>query len=193
MQHLQQILTFLKSTEALKSTLRSGHTSTGRPESVAEHSWRLGLLVLVLAPEYPHVDVLRLLKMCLVHDLGEALHGDIPAPQQDPAEDKSALERQDLVALLAPLPPLQREEILELWDEYEAAVSPEAQIAKAFDKLETLLQHTQGQNPLDFDYAFNLEYGRRYTDLDERTRQLRSWIDTETQRLAESRSSAETS
>jgi len=185
---LSQILTFLQTAESLKSTLRSAHTSFGRPESVAEHTWRLCLLVMVLAPEFPEVDAHRLMKICLIHDLGEALQGDIPAPLQDPNFDKSQSEREDLLELLSPLPELQRGEILELWEEYEQAATPEAKLAKAFDKLETLLQHTQGQNPPDFDYAFNLDYGRRYTELNVQTRQLRAWIDEETRkRDAESR------
>jgi len=187
-ERLSQILTFLQAAESLKSTLRSGHTSSGRPESVADHTWRLCLLVLVLAPEFPEVDAHRLMKICLIHDLGEALQGDIPAPLQDPNVDKSQSEREDLLELLSPLPELQRGEILELWEEYEQAATPEAKLAKAFDKLETLLQHTQGQNPPDFDYAFNLDYGRRYTELNVQTRQLRAWIDEETRkRDAESR------
>ena len=141
-ERLPQILNFLREAESLKSTLRSGHTSSGRPESVAEHTWRLCLLVMVMAPEFPEVDAHRLIKICLVHDLGEALQGDIPAPLQDPNVDKSQSEREDLLELLSPLPELQRSEILELWEEYEQAATPEAKLAKAFDKLETLLQHT---------------------------------------------------
>jgi putative hydrolases of HD superfamily len=185
-EHLSQILNFLRVVESLKSTLRSGHTASGRPESVAEHTWRLCLLAMVLAPEFPEVESHRLMKICLIHDLGEALQGDIPAPLQDPNVDKSQSEREDLLELLSPLPELQRSEILELWEEYEQATTPEAKLAKAFDKLETLLQHTQGQNPSDFDYAFNLDYGRKYTELNAQTRQLRAWIDEETrQRDAE--------
>ena len=182
-ERLSQILTFLRTAESLKSTLRSAHTSSGRPESVAEHTWRLCLLVMVLAPEFPEVDAYRLMKICLIHDLGEALQGDIPAPLQDSNVDKPQSEREDLLELLSPLPELQRSEILELWEEYEQAATPEAKLAKAFDKLETLLQHTQGQNPPDFDYAFNLDYGRKYTELNAQTRQLRAWIDEETRRL----------
>ena len=182
-ERLSQILNFLREAESLKSTLRSGHTSSGRPESGAEHTWRLCLLVMVLAPEFPEVDAHRLMKICLIHDLGEALQGDVPAPSQDPNVDKSKSEREDLLELLSPLPELQRSEILELWEEYEQAATPEAKLAKAFDKLETLLQHTQGQNPPDFDYAFNLDYGRKYTELNAQTRQLRAWIDEETRRL----------
>ena len=179
-EHLSQILNFLRVVESLKSTLRSGHTASGRPESVAEHTWRLCLLAMVLAPEFPEVESHRLMKICLIHDLGEALQGDIPAPLQDPNVDKSQSEREDLLELLSPLPELQRSEILELWEEYEQATTPEAKLAKAFDKLETLLQHTQGQNPSDFDYAFSIYYGRKYTELNAQTRQLRAWIDEET-------------
>ena len=182
-ERMSQILTFLRAAESLKSTLRSAHTSSSRPESVAEHTWRLCLLAMVLAPEFPEVDAHRLMKICLIHDLGEALQGDIPAPLQNPNVDKSQSEREDLLELLSPLPELQRSEILELWEEYEQAATPEAKLAKAFDKLETLLQHTQGQNPPDFDYAFNLDYGRKYTELNVQTRQIRAWIDEETRRL----------
>ena len=182
-ERLSQLLKFLQAAESLKSTLRSAHTSSGRPESVAEHTWWLCLLVMALAPEFPGVDAHRLMKSCLIHDLGDALQGDIPAPLQDPNVDKSKSEREDLLELLSPLPELQRSEILELWEEYEQAATPEAKLARAFDKLETLLQHTQGQNPPDFDYAFNLDYGRKYTELNAQTRQLRAWIDEETRRL----------
>src|SRR6185312_1938885 len=111
----------------------------------------------------PGVDTAKLLKMCLIHDLGEAIGGDIPAPKQAQAVSKARQERADLLQLTAPLPETLRREIIELWDEYEGAASPEARLAKGLDKLETILQHTQGKNPADFDYTFNLAYGRRYT------------------------------
>ena len=71
--------------------------------------------------------------------------------------------------------------MLTLWEDYENASSPEAKLAKAFDKLETMLQHTQGQNPADFDYAFNLRYGKQYTQLNQQTKALRELIDHDTQ------------
>lgn len=166
---LAGFLEFLRAAERLKTVTRSGYTSAGRPESVAEHTWRLALMALLLAPEFPGVDFARLVKICLVHDLGEAIGGDIPAPEQarraaaGETAGKSAAERRDLLTLLEPLPPRLRAEITGLWDEYEAAESPEARLAKALDKLETILQHTQGRNPPDFDYRFNLGYGRQHT------------------------------
>lgn len=160
------LLGFLCNAERLKNTIRSGYTSEGRRESAAEHTWRLCLMALVLERHFPEMDFARLIKICIVHDLGEAIHGDISAPEEAKTSDKSGQERDDLLQVLAPLPVALRDDIVALWDEYEAAVTPEARLAKALDKLETILQHTQGQNPADFDYRFNLDYGRRYTSDD---------------------------
>ena len=179
------ILSFLRSAERLKDTVRSAYTADGRQESVASHTWRLCLMATVLAPEYPDVDTARLLKMCIVHDLGEAVRGDVPAPEQDGSPSKAAQERADLLSLVEPLPDAQRTEIVELWDEYEAASTPEARLAKALDKLETILQHTQGDNPDDFDYRFNLSYGTEYTDLDPLVASLRTLLDDATEARAQ--------
>jgi putative hydrolases of HD superfamily len=179
---LDAILTFLRSVERLKTAVRSGWTSAGQPESVAEHTWRLTLMAMVFYGQNSGIDAARLLKMCLIHDLGEAVSGDIPAPAQQPDAPKSGRERADLVQLISPLPASIQEEILSLWDEYEAATSVEARLAKGLDKLETILQHTQGDNPPDFDYAFNLAYGRQYTSADPLLAAIRTRLDQETAR-----------
>jgi putative hydrolase of HD superfamily len=182
---LDGILTFLRAAERLKTVTRSGWTSAGEPESVAEHTWRLCLMAMLLYGAAPGVDLARLLRMCLIHDLGEAIRGDVPAPAQAGAGAKSAEERADLIELTTPLPPALRAEILALWDEYEAAESRESRLAKGLDKLETILQHTQGRNPADFDYDFNLDYGRRYTAADPLLAALRDRLDEATRRRAE--------
>lgn len=182
---LDGVLEFLRSAEKLKDTLRSGHTSGGRRESVADHTWRLCLMATVLHDRFPEVDFARLVKMCVVHDLAEAVSGDIPAPEQAAQGGKSVDERVDLLEITASLPTGTRGEIVALWDEYEAATTPEARLAKALDKLETLLQHTQGANPPDFDYRFNLGYGRRYTSGDPTIEALRRVLDEETERRAD--------
>jgi putative hydrolase of HD superfamily len=182
---LEGVLTFLRAAERLKTVTRSGWTSTGQPESVAEHTWRLCLMAMVLYGRTDAVDLAKLLKMCLIHDLGEAIGGDVPAPAQQAGVNKADRERADLLELIAPLPAAARREIAELWDEYEAAASPEARVAKGLDKLETILQHTQGANPADFDYAFNLAYGQRYTAADPLLAALRARLDEETARRAE--------
>ncbi len=195
---LAGVLDFLRASERLKATHRSAYTSDGQQESVAEHTWRLCLMAMVLAPEFPGVDFAKLLKICLVHDLGEAVGGDVPAPEQarrraaGVATGKGKDERRDLLTLLQPLPSRLGVEIAELWDEYEAAKTPEAKLAKALDKLETILQHTQGKNPSAFDYGFNLEYGREHTEGPPLIAEIRAILDAETERLArEARTSAE--
>jgi 5'-deoxynucleotidase YfbR-like HD superfamily hydrolase len=188
---LEGILTFLRAAERLKTVTRSGWTSAGEPESVAEHTWRLCLMAMLLYGRTPGIDLSRLLRMCLIHDLGEVIRGDVPAPKQQPGTSKADQERADLRELTSPLPAQLRQEILELWDEYEAAASPEAKLAKGLDKLETILQHTQGLNPQDFDYAFNLDYGQRYTAVDPLMAALRARLDEETARRAEKAERAE--
>ena len=160
---LDGILAFLRGAERLKDTLRSSHTSSGRPESVAEHTWRLCLMALLLRDEVPEVDFSKLIRICIVHDLAEAITGDIPAIDQDAAAPKAAEERLGLLDILAPLPEGLQVELVALWDEYESAASAEARLAKALDKLETVMHHNQGLNPVTFDYQFNLGYGQRYT------------------------------
>ncbi len=160
---LAGILAFVQAAERLKDTLRSGTTSGGRPESTAEHSWRLCLLVLAFERELAGVDLLKLLKLCIVHDLGEAISGDVPAILQVADDGRAARERADLASLAAPLPDDLRADLLALYDEYTAAATPEAILAKGFDKIETVLQHAVGANPPEFDYAFNLGYGRAAT------------------------------
>jgi putative hydrolase of HD superfamily len=181
---LQGVLTFLRAAERLKTVTRSGWTSAGQQESVAEHTWRLCLMAMLLYGRTPGIDLARLLKMCLIHDLGEAIGGDVPAPAQKAGTSKAGQERSDLLQMTAPLPSALRDEVVELWDEYEAARSSEAKLAKGLDKLETILQHTQGQNPADFDYAFNLDYGQRYTAADPLMAALRALLDEETARRA---------
>jgi len=178
------ILQFLRDAERLKNVYRTSWTSGGQPESTASHTWRLCLMVLVLESEFPDINMARLLKMCIIHDLGEAIGGDIPAIYQSNETPKAHQERKDLLTLLQPLPDIVKDEIVLLWDEYEEASSLEARIAKALDKLETLLQHNQGANPPDFDYAFNIQYGKRFTDAIPFAAELRAIIDEETKKNA---------
>jgi putative hydrolase of HD superfamily len=187
---LEGVLTFLRDAERLKTVTRSGWTSIGQRESVAEHTWRLCLMAMLLYDRAEGVDLARLLKMCLIHDLGEAIGGDIPAPAQAAGASKAGQERADLLQLIAPLPSAVQAAIIALWDEYEAASSPEARLAKGLDKMETILQHTQGKNPADFDYAFNLAYGQQYTAADPVLAALRKRLDQETARRAKDRDTA---
>lgn len=191
MQHedMTGILAFLRHTENLKNTYRLSYTTTGRVESTAEHTWHLCLMALCFEKELPEIDFTKLLKMLVLHDLGETISGDIPAIHQsaDTADDKTAQEKRDMETLTAPLPASIRNEFMTLWEEYETMSSAEAVVAKGLDKLTTILQHNIGQNPDDFDYAFNIDYGRKYTDMTPMLAQLRQILDDETKAHARKR------
>ena len=177
---IEQRLTFLREAERLKTVLRSGYTTAGEPESTAEHTWRLCLMAIVFEDALGDVDMLHVLKLCVVHDLGEAIHGDIPAIHQHAHPDRHEREREDVLTLTHPLDPELRTTVRALWDEYDRAETPEAKVVKALDKLETILQHNQGQNPPEFDYGFNLGYARQHTETAPFFRTVREILDAGT-------------
>ena len=111
---LEGILYFLKNSEQLKDTTRSSYASKGRHESTAEHSWRLCLMAIVLEKEFQGIDIEKLLKLCIVHDIGEALNGDIPAVDQADDVNKGVQERKDLMELARPLSSELQKQILSL-------------------------------------------------------------------------------
>ncbi|SLN24461.1 hypothetical protein ROJ8625_01005 [Roseivivax jejudonensis] len=176
---LPAIVAFLQDAAGLKDTLRSGHTTAGRRESVADHTWRLCLLALLLERDMD-ANLLQVLKLCLVHDLGEAMSGDVPAPEQHADDGRAARERADFATLASSLPEDLRAGLMALHDEYEAGETAEARMAKGLDKIETVLQHVAGRNPEDFDYAFNLDYARHRTDTTRLLRALRALADEAT-------------
>lgn len=182
---LDGLLAFLRHAERLKTVTRTSWTSEGKQESTAEHSWRMSLFALSLRPWFPELDFERVLSLVIVHDLGEAIHGDISAVVQADLPPKLEQERRDLLKLLEPAPSSVRNNIVALWEEYNAATTPEAKFVKAIDKLETILQHNQGRNPPDFDYAFNLPYGQTYTRGHPLIEQLRTILDAETRQRAD--------
>ena len=177
-ERLEGVIDFLQSASALKDTLRTGRTASGRRESTADHSWRLCLLAMLLSEDMEGVDLVRLLQLCLVHDLAEAITGDVPATCQSPGDGRKEAERDALRRLCAPLPPDLRQGIEALCADYDSGRSPESLMAKGLDKIETMLQHLVGANPPGFDYRFNLTYGRQVTDRHPVLRQIRSSLDS---------------
>lgn len=158
---LKKQVEFIKLAEGLKSVEREAWTCTGRRESTAEHSWRLALFAGLLAPSFG-ADGYKAVMMSLIHDLGELYTGDIPAPEQTGGGHKYEAEKRDVQSVLSCLPEKQRQALFTLWLEYGENETPESKLVKALDKAETILQHSQGKNPPDFDYAFNLTYGSQY-------------------------------
>ena len=76
---IRAFLDFLSIAEKMKCNTRHSYTSSGRHESVAEHSWRLALMAYLVKDEFPDADIDKVIRMCLFHDMGEAVTGDIPA------------------------------------------------------------------------------------------------------------------
>lgn len=180
MNEYESIITFVKELERLKDVTRTAWTGKGRPESVAEHSWRMALFVLALEDDFHDVDLNKVIRICLLHDLGEAYEGDISATIAVHPEHKRQSEEKALFQLLAPLSESIRCKLMALWREYNQGETKEAKLAKAIDKMETIIQHNQGDNPVDFDYAFNLQYGKEYAWCDPVIKSIREIIDSET-------------
>ena len=154
----REFLDMLHVAEILKDTPRHCTTSKRRTESVAEHSWRIALMAFWLRGEFPELDIDRVVRMCLIHDLGECFTGDIPTFL------KTDVDRDTEDSLLAQwvktLPPAVSEEMQALYAEMDAQETPEAKLYKALDKLEALIQHNE--SPLDTwaenEYELNKTY-----------------------------------
>jgi len=143
--NLEKIFDFLHKIENLKSTLRYNKTTSGRNESSAEHSWRLALITLIIADELRlSIDVNRAIKIALVHDLPEALTGDIDAiliaEGKYPEDEKEKQEIEAIINLQKTLPEVIGKQISDLWHEYNDCKTKEAKFVKALDKIETLTQ-----------------------------------------------------
>ena len=138
---IRRLLDFLKTAEQLKCNTRHSYTSSGRLESVAEHSWRLALMAMLVGDEFPELDLDKVIKMCLIHDMGEAITGDIPAfVKPDSARE---VEESVISNVTAMLPERERKELDALFDELEKAETMEAKIVHALDKMEALIQHNE--------------------------------------------------
>lgn len=180
MNNTNQVIEFIKEIENLKSVTRTAWTKTGRRESTAEHSWRLAMLLMVLEDDFKDVDINKAIKMSLVHDLGELYDGDISAKLQSDDDNKSHMEERAMKRMLTTLPESLSGKVYDLWKEYNECSTKEAKLVKAMDKLETIVQHNQGKNPDDFDYKFNLQYGKKYFEYDDVLKSMRNIIDKDT-------------
>jgi putative hydrolase of HD superfamily len=144
-EQLRQVLEVLTLAEKLKYELRHSWLSNGRQESVAEHTWRMSLMVVLLEPYLDNeIDVARTLKMVIVHDLVEAEAGDIPAFEVTTPERKELKrqkEQQAIEHLREALGNGLGQHVYELWHEFEDKLTYEARVANALDKLELRLQH----------------------------------------------------
>ncbi|MEE0785453.1 MAG: HD domain-containing protein [Oscillospiraceae bacterium] len=175
----QEVLEILHVAERLKCNTRHCDTSTGRRESVAEHSWRLCLFAMLLEqePEFRSLDTDRVLRMCLIHDLGEAFTGDIPAfskSAQDEGREQALYED-----WIAQFPPANRAQFQALLAEMTALATPEAKLYKALDKLEAVIQHNEASldSWLPLEYDLQRTYGQEAVEFSPYLRALKAEID----------------
>lgn len=156
----KELLKILSVAEKLKCNTRHCYTSSGRHESVAEHCWRTALMAMLCADEFPGADMGKVIRMCLIHDLGEAFTGDIPTFEKTDAHEQEELNR--LNTWVQSLPQTQREEFSTLYREMNAMETVEAKIYKAFDRLEAVIQHNESDIAtwLPLEYDLQLTYGK---------------------------------
>ena len=155
----QPLLNALHLAERLKNITRHCDTSGGRRESVAEHSWRLALLAYWMHDDFPELDIQKVIRMCLIHDLGEAFTGDIPS--FDKTREDEAREEALLLDWVRTLPEPFATEMAALYREMATLQTPEARLYKALDNLEAVIQHNESDLSTwsEHEFSLNRTYG----------------------------------
>ncbi len=142
---LQAQFAFLNEADRLKQILRATTLVDGsRPENSGEHSWHLALYALVLADQAgPGVDINRVIRMLLIHDLVEIDVGDVPIHsangQAHGSEATLAAEAKAADRIFGLLPSDLRDSLRTLWEEFETAETPDARFAKALDRVQPVM------------------------------------------------------
>ena len=173
------LLDILKTASKLKTNTRHCWTETDRKESVADHSWRLAFFAMLLKEEkeFADIDMDKVIRMCLIHDMGEAFTGDIPVFLKTNADSKN--EDEILLAWIDQLP----EEIHNSWrdllEEMNAQETMEARVYKALDKLEALISHNESDLStwLPLEYDLQLTYGQEQMHIMPYFERLRKSVD----------------
>ena len=145
-ENLEKIFDFLHQAGNLKSSFRYSETKNGmqRKESSADHSWRLTLMAFVVTSELKlNIDTEKAFKMALVHDLAEAITGDIDynliAGEKISKKEKQRAEIEAIKKLKTSLGSETGEEIYNLWNEFEECSTKEAKFINALDKMEAMI------------------------------------------------------
>lgn len=167
------LIAFLDAAEKLKCNTRHSWTSSGRQESVAEHSWRLCVFAWLLRHEFPELKMERVIELCMFHDIGEALTGDFAAFHK--GEQEEHREEEALKQLTELLDGPEKEELAELLREVVEKKTPEAVLFTALDKMEALLQHNEApiSSWLPLEYELQMEYGNEQSGAFPYTKMLR--------------------
>jgi len=179
------ILKVLQLAERLKFELRHSYLSSGRQESVAEHTWRMSLMAVLIEPLLKtKVDTARMLKMIIIHDLVEAEAKDVSALDvlRDPSIriQKEAREKAAIENIRAALSHTNGQEIYDLFYEFEHKETYEAKVANALDKLEVQLQHNHADistwEEIEYDMSYMMD---KHVLFDETLTELKDQIEIE--------------
>ena len=137
-------IAFIKEIDKVKYIQRKTKLfNSDRNENDAEHSWHLALMAIVLAEHSDQpIDVLKVVKMVLIHDIVEIDAGDIFIYDTIKSQNNSDEERLAANRIFGLLPKKQAEDMIAIWEEFEAGETNEAKFAKSMDRLEPLLQNT---------------------------------------------------
>ena len=144
MDRLQQQIAFLVEIDKLKTIIRQSFLTDGsRRENDAEHSWHLAIMALILSEHSncPNLDILKVVKMLIIHDLVEIDAGDTFAYDEKGYEDKELREREAAKRIFGMLPTDQGNEYYDLWLEFEKRESTESKFANVIDRLQPILQN----------------------------------------------------
>ncbi len=158
-------LAFIKEVDKLKYILRKTKLfNSNRNENDAEHSWHLSLMALVLAGHANQpVDLLKVIKMLLIHDIVEIDAGDTFIYDTQKSHDNTAEEREAANRIFGLLPDDQASDLIAIWEEFEAGQTAEAKFARAMDRLEPLLQNSSnnGGTWVEFDVRYDAVYAKK--------------------------------
>ena len=159
MDHLLNQIEFIKEIDKLKYIFRKTKLiNSDRPENDAEHSWHLAVMAIVLAEHSNEpVDLAKVMKMVLIHDIVEIDSGDVFAYDTVKSHDNFDEELKAAKRIFGILPNEQAEEFINIWIEFEEMKTPESKFARALDRLEPLLQNASnnGGTWREFDVKFD--------------------------------------
>ena len=165
MEKILKQIAFIHEIDKLKYIQRKTRLfASERCENDAEHSWHLAMMTIVLA-EHSNVpiDVLKVLKMVLIHDIVEIDAGDIFLYDTQLNHTNTEAEHEAANRIFGLLPAEQATELIEIWNEFETGLTPEAKFARAMDRLEPLLQNfsNEGGTWKTYDVGFEKVFDKK--------------------------------